>query len=123
MSAIFLDTYAIFQIINGNTAYEQYKRGFRYLTTQFNLIELYYNLRRIGIRKEEAQKQYKTFEEFEISVNNNLLIEAAEFRLQHKSKKLSYADCMGYVTARALRVPFLTGDPQFENIEGVIFLP
>ncbi len=122
MAAIFLDTYAIFQLINGNETYSQYQKDFHYITTKFNLIELYYNLRRAGLKKEDAKYFYETFSEFEIAVPPQTIIDAAEFKLQNKSKKLSYADCIGYITAKNLTVSFVTGDTQFEHMENVIFI-
>jgi len=122
MSSIFLDTYAIFELIKGNQNYVSYNHGFQYITTIFNLTELYYNLRRIGIKKEEAKNYFLKFSDFRISVTADVIMDAGEFKLQHKNKKLSYADCIGYITAKNLRIPFLTGDSAFEKFENVIFV-
>ncbi len=122
MSSIFLDTYAIFELIKGNPNYADYKQGFQYITTIFNLTEFYYNLRRIGTKKEEAKECFLKFSDFRISVTAEVITDAGEFKLQHKKKKLSYADCIGYVTAKQLHVPFLTGDSAFEKFENVLFI-
>jgi predicted nucleic acid-binding protein len=39
-----------------------------------------------------------------------------------KDRSLSYADCVGYITARKFGIPFLTGDKEFKDMEGVIFI-
>ena len=122
MDSLFLDTYAMFEFIQGNPHYSKYQKDYQYLTTQFNLVELYHNLRKIGVSKEESKTYLESFAQFEITINNEVLIQAGEFRLIHKQKNLSYADCIGYVLSKDLGVPFLTGDKEFEGMENVLFI-
>ena len=122
MAQIFLDTYAIFELIKGNLRYKEYQKEFRYLTTVFNLTELYYNLRRIGQTKNTSNNYFFKFSEFMITITPEILIDAGEFKLQHKKKKLSYADCIGYIAAKRMGVAFLTGDEAFEKMDNVIFV-
>lgn len=42
--------------------------------------------------------------------------------MRAKGLTCSYIDAAGYAHARRLGLPFLTGDPAFEGIEGVEFL-
>jgi len=49
----FLDTYAIFEIIEANPKYEKYTNC-RFITTLFNLAELNYNLKK-NMSKEKSR--------------------------------------------------------------------
>jgi predicted nucleic acid-binding protein len=43
-------------------------------------------------------------------------------QLKHKKQKLSYVDCLGYVSAKEKGLIFLTGDIQFRDISNVEFV-
>jgi predicted nucleic acid-binding protein len=47
---------------------------------------------------------------------------AAKFRLKQAKLKLSYIDCLGYVLAQEIKLPFLTGDEGFKGLPGVKFV-
>ena len=47
---------------------------------------------------------------------------AAMRRTTRAGKKLSTIDCVGYSVAHRLRIPFLTGDREFEDIDDVEFV-
>ena len=47
---------------------------------------------------------------------------AMKFRKQHKRKRLSYADCVGYVYAMRHGMMFLTGDKEFAAFDHVEFV-
>ena len=48
--------------------------------------------------------------------------EANEFKLKYRKKTLSVPDPLGYITAKRLRITFLTGDLQFKGVSGVEFV-
>ena len=113
----FFDSYAFFEIIKGNKNYSNYI-NVSIVTTKLNLMELYYwLLRRTG--KETAEKYYQKFLPFCCEITDEIIKSACEFRLMHKEKELSYVDCIGYILARKMRIKFLTGDKEFENIDNV----
>ena len=121
MTKIFYDSYAIIEYLNGNPVYKKYFVKFDGMTTLYNVMEVYYSvLREEG--EEKASKVlellkpivvYPTFDDVENSM---------KFRLKHKEKKLSYADCLGYIIAKKNKIKFLTGDEGFRNIKKVEFV-
>ena len=118
----YADTYALIEILKGNPNYSNYTL---LVTSEFNLLELAYALRRDHPRS----KALNILE----TVRNDILIvqptdedyiKAAEFKMEQKKKgrNVSLIDALGYVLAQRLRVPFLTGDPEFEDIENVEYV-
>ena len=116
----FFDTYAFYEIIEGNKDYEKYNEV-SIVTTKMNLMELHYGLL-IKRGKEEADKIYYRLVKFAIDIEDNIIILANEFRASMKKRKLSYIDCLGYVIARSNNIKFLTGDKEFKYLENVEFI-
>ncbi|HLC86231.1 MAG TPA: PIN domain-containing protein [Candidatus Nanoarchaeia archaeon] len=116
----FFDTYAFYEIIEGNKDYEKYNEV-SIVTTKMNLMELHYGLL-IKRGKEEADKIYYRLLKFAIDIEDNIIILANEFRASMKKRKLSYIDCLGYVIARSNNIKFLTGDKEFKYLENVEFI-
>ncbi len=119
---LFFDTYALFEIIEGNPNYQkQYTIGITIITTKLNLMELHYGLlAKYG--KEEADRYYDRLLEFTVEITDEVIKTASEFRLTFKKRGLSYIDCIGYILAKSRGIKFLTGDRQFEDLEGVEFV-
>jgi predicted nucleic acid-binding protein len=109
-------------MLNANLDYEKYKSGYGYLLTDFNLVELYYSLIKTGADEEKAQEIVGQLKEFSIQIDSSIIFQAGHMRLRMKDRSLSYADCVGYITARKFGIPFLTGDKEFKDMEGVIFI-
>lgn len=121
MKALFYDTYALFEIIEGNKSYEPYKKIDGLILTRLQLMELYYGLlTKFG--KGIAEKYYEKLVDYAQEVTDSCIKQAMVFRLQHKEKKFSYVDCIGYIMAQQNHIPFLTGDKQFEDLPHVIFV-
>ena len=117
---IFLDTYAIIEIIEGNKNYEKYL-GYNIAITKLNLFELYYAI----IRKhgeEVATKEFNKYSDYALDFNNQIIMDAAKLKLIFKKQKISMTDCIGYIKARKLGIRFLTGDKQFEYLPDVEFV-
>ena len=57
-----------------------------------------------------------------LDITQEISIEAAKFKYKNKKMKLSYADCIGYITAQENNMKFLTGDKDFKSIKGVEFV-
>jgi len=116
---MFFDTYALIEIAKGNPRYKRYLDVERILLTKLNLIEFYYAILR-DFGEIEAKKHYFFYLPFAEEITDEVVFEAMRFRLERK--KLSYADCIGYVTAKRKGVKFLTGDVAFRELENVEFV-
>jgi|SRR3989344_8668456 len=118
---IFYDSYAIIEYVNGNFSYERYFKEYEGVTTLYDVMEVFY----IVLREEGEEKAkdvldllkpiiiYPTIEDAE---------KAMRFKLKHKEKKYSYADCLGYIMAKINKIKFLTGNEGFRNIKNVEFV-
>ena len=118
--AHFFDTYAIIETIKANENYLPYISSTPVLT-QLNLFELYYTLLR-EFNSEIASTFLLKYSPFAIDFDNKTIEEAAQFRLKYKKNHLSMTDCVGYISACRLGVPFLTGDKEFSNFPNVAFV-
>ena len=72
--------------------------------------------------KSVADTYYDTYLPYARDITDEDLKDASAFRLKMKLKKMSYIDCIGYVIAQKLQIPFLTGDKAFEDMPGVEFV-
>lgn len=116
----YFDTYAFIEIIRGNQAYSKYKKT-ELVTTKLNLMEVYYWLL-CNFGRQAAESFYDETAGYAIEIEDKIIKEAMEFRLQYKVKKLSYIDCIGYIIARLHNLRFLTGDKEFKNMDNVEFV-
>ena len=120
-SVYFFDTYAFFEIIEGNPSYASFTRNIGIVTTKMNLLELHHGLlRQFGLTK--ATYYYDLFVKFATSLDDTTLKKASEFKFKFRERKLSYVDCIGYIIARRKGILFLTGDKEFEDLENVKFV-
>ena len=118
----FFDSYAIIEIIKGNANYKEYvKKSF--VTTIFNIMEMYYALLRL-YNEETADKYFEFFKPACVPVDDNVIKEAMKFRLKERSERnlISYADCIGYLVALDLGILFLTGEKHFSRLNNVEFV-
>lgn len=117
---IFLyDTYALIEILNKNPHYEKYLQK-KVIINEFIFAEFCYNLLRDKISN---MKEY--LEEVKpaiVHVEPEVIEEAMKFRLKWKDRKVSMTDCISYMMAKKLGIRFLTGDKEFEKLEGVEFV-
>ena len=120
IKTFFCDTYTLIEIIKGNKNHIGYT-NFILITSELNLMELYYSLLR-DFGKTVAEKYFEEWEVSSIRIPTNFIQAAMELKYRYNKEKLSYVDCMGYVYAKTNGFPFLTGDSKFENKEGVEFV-
>jgi len=116
---MFFDTYAMVEIARGNPRYQKYLDQERIILTKLNMVELYYAILR-DFNEVEAKKHYFFYLPFIEEITDEVVFEAMKFRLEHRN--LSYADCVGYMTAKAKGEKFLTGDIVFKGLENVEFV-
>lgn len=116
----FFDTYALVEIVKGNKEYEKYVMN-SFPTTTLNLTEFYFYLLS-NLTEEKASETLKKFDFSFIEINEGVAKEAAKFRKANYKRKLSYADCIGYIIAKNMGFKFFTGEDFFENLENVEFV-
>ena len=117
---ILLDTYAMVEIFEGNKKYLVYK-GANSATTIFNLFE-FYQVVLSKYDKEKADVVFKNYRAIVKEVSDEVLKSAAEFKLEHKKKRFSFTDCIGYKYAESVGAKFLTGDYVFKGFPNVEFV-
>ena len=121
MRSLFFDSYAFFEIMEGNKNYKPYLEDVAIITTRLNLMELHYGLL-IKFNKRVAADNFRELMKFCVDIDDDLIIASNEFRAAHKGKNLSYIDTIGYTLAKSRGVRFLTGDRQFKDLENVEFV-
>jgi|SRR3989338_4606225 len=80
----FFDTYAIIEIIKGNINYKKYSNK-PFITTIYNLMELYYALLRL-YDENKAEKYFEFFRPACVPVHDNTVKAAMKFRLIEMSE-------------------------------------
>jgi|SRR3989344_688455 len=121
VNTFFFDTYAFYELIEGNESYKNYTKNIAIVTTKLNLMELYYGL--IAKYDEKtANIFYDKLVQYCTVIDDDSIKSAMMFRLINKKKDLSYVDCIGYIIAKKRNIKFLTGDKEFENMENVEFV-
>ncbi len=120
IKTFFCDTYALIEIIKGNKYYAVYT-DFILITSELNLMELYYSLLR-DYGELLAEKYFNEWEKSSVIISKQLIQKAMKLKYIHNKEKLSYVDCMGYIYAVENGIQFLTGDSKFKNKIGVEFV-
>ena len=120
VGTFFCDTYALIEIIGGNKAYNKYEDALL-VTSEFNLIELYYHFLR-NYDKNSAEHYFNHWLELCVKISHSVIKVGMKIKLENKKEKLSYIDCIGYSFSLQNNIFFLTGDSKFENREGVEFV-
>ncbi len=114
----FFDTYAFFEIINGNPKYKIYAES-EVITTIFNLAELNYGLKK-KMSKELSDKYIEKYYQYAVDVTLEDIKNAMDCKTSHR--KLSIPDAIGYTISKRFNIKFLTGDRDFEGMENVEFV-
>ncbi len=117
---LFFDSYAILEIIKGNENYRQYSDK-TFIINTLILSEVFYALLRETNLDTATEIIKKMNFEF-LEIDKDIAIESARFRFENKNKKLSYADCIGYITSLRHHLKFLTGDKEFKDLDHVEFV-
>ncbi len=120
LTKYFFDTYAIIEMISSNQNYFKFFNEEASLTI-FNLAELYYTALN-QLSQDAADEIYETYKKSVVEISDEILKSAMKFRMTHKKKNLSYADCIGYIYALKNNLTFLTGDKEFEGMKNVEFV-
>lgn len=121
VNTFFFDTYAFYELIEGNENYKPYTSGIAIVTTKLNLMELHYGLL-LKYGKIQADRYYDELVKFAIDISDKVIKKANEFRVSLKKRNLSYVDCIGYTIAKSRKIKFLTGDRGFIDLDNVEFI-
>lgn len=121
MEAFFADSYALIDYVKGNKSYLKYFQEHTIVTTRLQLMELYYSTL-LDADEEKANTYYDSFLDNCISYEDESIKKAMKFRYEQRKRKLSYVDALGYQLAKEQGIKFLTGDVQFEKMEGVQYV-
>ena len=116
----FFDTYAVIEMHLANPNYESFS-NYPIIISDLNIGEIYLFLVR-NYGKSVALELLSGYSFKIASLSSELVIEAADFKFKHKEKRLSWADCIGYVVSRQQNLLFLTGDIQFRGMPDVEFV-
>lgn len=118
--SFFFDTYAFYEILNGNKSYQNYIDS-EIVTSKLNVFELYLIVFR-DVSEEKAEEALEKYYRFAEDFDEEVIKNAAKMKRELNKRKLSMTDCIGYMIARQLGIKFLTGDEQFEDMENVEFV-
>ena len=116
----FFDSYSIIEIMRKNSSYLKYADSV-IITNVLHLAEVYYHLL-INYNEKTADSWMSKLKLSFIEITPEIAVEASKFRFKNKKARLSYADCIGYITAQKQGLKFLTGDKQFKHMKGVEFV-
>jgi len=120
MEVYFFDSYAVMEILKGNPNYQEYKEK-SIILTKLNLFEIYHSILD-QFDEDLAERIYDMYLPYVVDFGDDVIKQAAKFRLEHIRKRLSMTDCIGYVYSLKAGVKFLTGDKEFEFFENVEFV-
>jgi uncharacterized protein len=121
VTTFFFDSYAFFEIIEGNRNYKNYTKNIAIITTKLNLMELHYGLlRRYG--KKTADEYYNKFKKYTIDISDEVIKKANDLKMALRQRKFSYIDCVGYILAITMNIKFLTGDKEFKHLNNVEYV-
>jgi len=116
----FFDSYSIIEIMRKNSSYLKYTDSV-IITNVLHLAEVYYHLL-MNYNEKTADYWMSKLKLSFIEITPEIAVEASKFKFKNKKVKLSYAECIGCITAQKHRLRFLTGDKQFKHMKGVEFV-
>ena len=124
MATKIIDSWALMALFNDEPAAEAVEKLLEQATVEkhkllmsvINWGEVYYSVMR-GASQEMAEQKLKEMDAMPIEIveaNLNLTKQAAIYKA---TKKMSYADCFGAALAKIRNAEFVTGDPEFKEVE------
>ena len=115
-----LDTYALFEIHNGNEKFVEYLDETAVIP-ETTLAE-FYGLLYKRYNEKTAEYWYKKFSFLSRSVGLLNFIKAIKYRIDHTKEDLSFHDCVGYIYAQENNLKFITADKAFKERPNVEFV-
>lgn len=116
------DAYALVEIMEDNPAYLKYVDS-DFIINSFIFAEFCYAvIKHYPANPEALAEKSGIMKSRIVQPLPEVIAEAMQFRYVNRKKGLSMADCVSYIQARHLGIPFLTGDGAFEGMPGVEFV-
>jgi len=115
-----LDSYALVELEQSNTKFE-FLLNKDFVIPQSTLGEFYQILYK-NLGKKTADYWLNKLSKYSVNINLNVWIKAVVFRMENSKENLSLFDCLGYIFAQENNMLFVTGDKQFKNKKGVMFI-
>jgi predicted nucleic acid-binding protein len=125
LTVFFYDSYAVLAYIDDQPNYRPYFEEDDGILTKLNLMEIYYRMLETH-GSHAASEAINVFSKYQRNFGIAEIESAMRLRFRLMKKKglnISYADALGYNIAMKNRIKFLTGDPSFESLKGVEFVP
>ena len=117
---LYLDTYALIEIHDGNNNYIDLLNN-EIVLTEITLSEFYGVLyRRLG--EKTAEHWVAKFSPFAVQTTRDILLKASKYKEDHRKENISFFDSVGYVYAQEHGMRFVTGDNAFKGKQGVLFV-
>jgi len=117
----FFDSSSILEIVGKNEAYSKFQ-DLIITTNTLNLAEVHNVL--LKAHNEQTADYWANNLDFTfLEITPEIAIEASKFRHKHQKENISYADCIGYITAKKSNLIFVTSDGRFKDKENVEFVP
>lgn len=121
------DSHALLKFFQKEKGYEKVtqvleeikKNGAAKYINAINLGEIIYSTKReFGDHKKlEVLANIERLNFIILSISNNLVFKAAEYKAQYS---ISYADCFALASAVEQKAILVTGDPEFKKVENLI---
>ena len=123
MPSFFADSYALIEMLKGNENYRAFQSK-RLITTEFNICEVGFAVcRNYPANAPQVLKTVRKMVTLRATSNEDYCSGAARKKeASGQGKKLSTIDCVGYSVANRLKIPFLTGDREFADMNNVQFV-
>jgi len=115
-----LDTYALVEINNGNSGFIHFLDK-EFIITDLTMAEFYADMYR-KYDERTADYWHRKLSVFCRPVSREILVKAVKFRIDNKKQNLSFFDCVGYVYSLENDMKFVTGNKEFKDKEGVLFI-
>lgn len=115
-----LDTYALMAIAQGDSNFAKYIAE-DFVLPDTTLAEFYWVLIR-DFSEHIALEWIDKLKPYSKSPERDDLINAMNFRFQHRKNNISFFDAVGYVFAQKHHILFVTGDKEFRDFSGVEFI-
>lgn len=129
MKSYVLDSFAMIAFFENEAGAEEVAEILRRLVrgrakgsmSVINWGEMYYSVRREQ-GEDDAEKILSLFNRYPIQLvdaDRALTYEAAKLKAAHK---IAYSDCFAAALAIKMKAPLVTGDPEFEKLEGRVLV-
>ena len=124
MATKILDSWALMALFNNEPAADAVEKileqasaeQHKLLMSVVNWGEIYYSVMR-GASPEMAEQKVREIAAMPIELVHVDLHQAHQAAIYKATKKMSYADCFGAALAKMRNAEFVTGDPEFKEVE------